>query len=156
MYVITHASAFMFHSGILSKKHLALAFCSYVLLSEIITFYLICRIRRAVSLHSITFCLKLTMLLSNNTKAYYLYSQSYEKRERKDFSLPSLIILMNYLLVKFLVGFVAAHFANSIFEDCVLLEKVIYGYFPFCVVVHWALEEETQETLCSPTASACC
>ena len=55
------------------------------------------------------------------------------------------------LLVDFLIGFVATHFAECVFENSILLEEVVNGNFTLSVVVHWALEEEAEEALCSPT-----
>ena len=54
-----------------------------------------------------SFCLKPTMLLSNNTKVYYLYSILHKKRERKDFSFLSRYI--NELLISQVLGLVHSH-----------------------------------------------
>lgn len=59
-------------------------------------------------------------------------------------------------LVYFLICLIATHFANGILQHDVLLEEVIYRNFVLCIVVHRALEEETQEALCTITALACC
>ena len=50
-------------------------------------------------------------------------------------------------LVDGFVGFVTAHFAESVFEHYVLLEEVVDGHFVLSVVVHRALEEEAEEAL---------
>ena len=55
-----------------------------------------------------------------------------------------------------LVSFVAAHFADSVFEHYVLLEEVVDGHFMLGVVVHRALEEEAQEALYAVASGACC
>ena len=58
-------------------------------------------------------------------------------------------------LVDEFVGFVTAHFADSVFEHDILLEKVVDRNFTFGVVVHRALEEEAEEALYAVTAGAC-
>ena len=57
-------------------------------------------------------------------------------------------------LVDCLVGRVAAHFADGVFEHYVLLEEVVYGHFTLGVVVHRALEEEREEALCAVASGA--
>ena len=59
------------------------------------------------------------------------------------------------MLVDCFVSFVAAHFADCVFEHDILLEEVVDGNFTLSVVVHRALEEEAEEALDAMTAGAC-
>ena len=58
------------------------------------------------------------------------------------------------VLIDFFVSFVAAHFADGVFEHDVLLEQVVDSFFALGVVVHRALEEEAQEALDAEAAGA--
>ena len=58
-------------------------------------------------------------------------------------------------LIDFFVCFVAAHFAQCVFEHDILLEEVVDGHFSLRIVVHRAFEEEAQEALCAIATCAC-
>ena len=58
-----------------------------------------------------------------------------------------------FCLIDLFVGFVAAHFADGVFEHGVLLIEMINGLLALGVVVHRRLEEEREETLDAVTTS---
>ena len=50
-------------------------------------------------------------------------------------------------LVNEFVSLITAHYADSVFEHYILLEKVIHRNLVLCVIMHRALEEEAEESL---------
>ena len=67
---------------------------------------------------------------------------------------PFLMGRFCFRLVNQFVGFVATHFADGVLQHDVLLEEVVDGHFVLRVVVHRALEVETQEALDAVAAIA--
>ena len=57
-------------------------------------------------------------------------------------------------LVYLFVSLVSTHLADGIFQHDILVEEVVDSLLTFRVVVHRALEEETQEALDAVTAGA--
>ena len=59
------------------------------------------------------------------------------------------LIISLFILVNFFICLVAAHLADGILKHGVLTVQVVDSLFSNGVVVHWRLEEETEETLCA-------
>ena len=77
----------------------------------------------------------------------------------KNFALTGEIFFLNEGvetgLVDLLVSLVATHLAEGVLQHHILLEEVVDRYLTLCIVVHRALQEEAQETLCAPTTRTC-
>ena len=61
-----------------------------------------------------------------------------------------------FISVNKFVSLITAHFTDCVLEHYILLEQVIDGYFVLCVVMHRALQEETEESLDSGSSGSLC